>query len=177
MKKFVSLLLILVFCFGFTAAQAADYMANALFTITYDDAVYTLDDTSYVEENTEDVKWLFSLSSDKIMVDCNLDTIEGLEQKDFLTASDQQKQDYIDGIYDYFADENPELVAILTTSKESIPFFVFSLEDDEGTYYTADTLMNGAFIGFDVYYAEGNADDALLDELTLLVQSFVSASA
>lgn len=176
MKKLVVLLLTLTLCFGAAFALAAEYTASALYTITYDDAVFTLD-TSYADTSSEGERWLFSLTHDKMVVEGVQEPIQGEESLDLLTATPEALQEYIDGVYDYFADQCPELITTIKTTREGVPFYVFSLRDEEGTYYYAETMVKGMSLGFYAYYTDVDADDALLDALTQLLETYVPAAA
>ena len=58
MRKIALLLVLLLWAFP---ASAAEYTAEDLFTVTYDEDFFQLDDFSFLDECTESREWLFML--------------------------------------------------------------------------------------------------------------------
>ncbi len=175
MKKIAVMLLAALICLSTACALAADYTSTAGFAITYDDQVYTLDDQTYLEENPNDeLRWLFMLYDDKMIIESEIEKLLDYPELDFRTASEEDRQSYINYFMDACADENPILVNSLITEDQNLPILVFSLEDEEGTYYMAETVLDGCAIDFYCYYDVGNVDSQLLDQLEGVMLSFMT---
>lgn len=174
MKKLLALLLCTLFCLACTWALAADYTVPGLFTITYDDTVYELDDNSYLSEKADDgFTWLFILYGDDALIDVEAEKLMDFPDLTFLSASEEERQAYVDYFLDSYADEDAELIASLTSTKDGIPFYVFSMQDEDGLYYQAETVVKGYALDFYGYYENREPDDALLEDMKALVESFI----
>ena len=177
MKKWVALSLAMMMALSLTVASAQTYQAGSYYTITYPDTL-TLDDTSYTEDNTADNSWLFMLVGDNWLIDASINTVSDYAGVSLYSASDADRQAYVDDTLDAYADENATLVDTLTLAG-NIPFYVYSMEDSDGAYYYAETIANGASINFCAYYDDAAAvlDDALLTNLTDVLTTFTPVSA
>lgn len=174
MKKLLAVLLCTLFCLASSWALAADYTAPGLFTITYDDTAYKLDNNSYLSERTDgEFTWLFLLYGDDTIIDVEANHLMDFQGLTFLTASEEERQAYVDYFLDLYAEEDAELVASLTSAKDEIPFYVFSMQDEDGLYYQAETVVKGYSLDFYAYHEYLDPDDALLEDLKALVESFV----
>lgn len=174
MKKLLALLLCTLFCFASAWALAADYTTPGLFTITYDDTAYELDDNSLLSERTDDeFTWLFMLYGDDAIIDVEAEKLMDFQDLTFLTASEEEKQAYVDYFLDFYADDDAMLIETLTSEKDGIPFYVFSMQDEDGLYYRAETVVKGYALDFYAYYENRDPDDALLEDLKALVKSFI----
>lgn len=177
MKKLLALFLATLLCCSAAGALAGTRTEAGLFTIAYDDA-YTLltpedlEDASATEEGT---RWLFALQQENTIIEVTLDEVpEEYQHLDLATASQEERQNYVDAFVDTFASEYASLLVTLTIPEGDIPFYVYSLQDSDGWYYLAQTITNGQALDFYAYYEDGtDGDDALLEQLELIVQSFV----
>lgn len=171
MKKTLAFILASLLCFGAAGALAADYTVNGLFTITYGDA-FTLDDTTYLEESTGEDRWLFLLSEGSTDIDARTERVEGYEDVSLSSATEEQLEEYVNTFVNDYVDEDATLVGSLLAGK--IPFYLFEMTDSDGKYYLAQTVEKGYGIVFYAYYTDGtDADEALLEKLEALVESFV----
>lgn len=173
-KRIASLLcLILVLCLSIGTSLAAEYTANGLFTITYDDTL-ALDDATYAADNTENARWLFMLSKDNAIIDAQV----ALEDEDYAnfsmsSATEEERQAYVDYFLDSYADMDAKLITSLAVSEQSIPFYLYTITDEDGLYYFAETVEKGYSIGFYAYYEdETPSDGALLEMLEGVLYSF-----
>jgi len=172
MKKLVSVLLALALTFTLTAAFAKTYTAGTYYTVEYPDSM-SLDDTSYVQDNTEDDAWLFMLSGDDYLIDASLSTVDEYSGFSLYSATDAEKQAYVAEVMTTFADQDPALVDTVIPAS-GIPFYIFSMEDSDGVYYFAETIANGVSLYFCCYYNDVNAplDQPLLDSLKGILKTF-----
>ncbi|HNW87029.1 MAG TPA: hypothetical protein PLP25_06510 [Candidatus Limiplasma sp.] len=175
MKKIAALSLALLLALSLTVASAQTYTAGSYYTIDYPDTL-TLDDTSYTDENTADNTWLYMLEGEDYLIDASISTASGYEGFSLYSASDADRQAYVDDTLDAYADDNAALVDTLTVG--NIPFYIFSMEDSDGPYYYAETLANGASINFCCYYSDAGAtpDEALLKDLETVLGTFKPVS-
>lgn len=174
MKKLLALLLCILSCLACVCALAADYNVPGLFTITYDDTAYELNNNSFLSERAdEEFTWLFILYGDDAIIDVEAEKLIDFPDLTFLTASEEERQDYVDYFLDLYGDADAELVASLTSAKDGIPFYVFSMQDEDGLYYQAETVVKGYALDFYASYEDRDPDDALLEDLTALVESFI----
>ncbi len=176
MKKLLSLLLAASLCCGSAWALAADYTQPGFFTVSYDDKAFALD-TENADAYTDDAVtvWLGKLSDGNVTFEFELDKLENTPHLDFTTAPAEARQAYADQYLDDNADEDAQLVTEMTGAKENLPFLVFSLRDEEGLYYTAQTVLNGTAVNLYCYYEDRDPDDALMDILEAMVDSFAVA--
>ncbi|MDD3334633.1 MAG: hypothetical protein PHI98_03845 [Eubacteriales bacterium] len=173
-KRF-ALILALALCLWIPSAFAQTYTAGSYFTVTYDSDVYTLDDVTYESENTsDDSHWFFILYNDEIMFDVSMVKLEEYESLSLTTADDTAKQSYIDDTLDYYSDENATLLTSLAAGTKSIPFYVYSFQNEDGPYLMAETVQKGYAIDFMAYYNDASVpvDDALAKELSTLLGTF-----
>ena len=176
MKKLAALSLALLLALGITAATAETYTAPGFYTITYPDGL-TLDNTSYTDENSEDEVWLFLLSNEEYMLDAYITKLDEYANVSLYSATDEQREAYVEDTLDDYADYNPELVETVTTD-EGIPFYVFSMQESDGAYYYAETITNGMSVNFYAYYVDASLplDDALLSNLHDVLASLRKAT-
>ena len=173
MKKWVAALVAL--CLPLVAF-AETYTAGGYYTIDYPEA-YTLDDTSYTDESTEDNLWLFLLDGETYLIDASVATVEGYEGFSLIGATDEEKQQYVETTLDSFAGQNAVLADTLTAAS-GVPFYVFSMEDSDGPYYYAETILNGTSAYFYCYYDDTTRapDAALMADLKTVLQTFRPAT-
>lgn len=171
-KKGMALLAALALMFTLTSALAADYSVSGLFSITYDDSVFTLDDTSCQSQNTNTYRWLFLLSASEHLVDVSTELIEGYESLTLATATEDERQAYLNDTLDSFSEDSATYLEMVEVN--GTPFYMYQMEDGEGPYLLAETIVNGCSIDFFAYYdnAEHSADEALMAMLTELLSTF-----
>ncbi len=173
---FVAVMLLCALCAG---ALAQTYTAVGLFSIAYDEAVYTLDDTIYREDSANGYRWLFILYSDHITIDVSLEKVGSYAGLSLQTADEAQRQAYLADVLDAFADEDATYLETIAAGEAGVPFYVFHLEDEEGPCLMAETVVNGYAIDFFAYYenAGREADSALLDALRALLATYAMETA
>ena len=175
-QKLISLLLCLVLCVTAGTAAAVEYNAGSVFTITYDENAYAFDNTAYLEENTNEYIWMFMLYQleKDVVVDVSMELVPEFAELSLLSATAEERSAYVNATLDSFSDAGIKLVDTITVSDLDIPFYVYALEDENGDYLTAETIVNGWAINFSTYHMNtAEADDALLNVLEEIVSSFV----
>ena len=175
MKKFLALLLCVLMCTASFTALAAEYKAGNIFTITYDENAYVIDNSTYLEENTSDYIWLFMLynEANDTVVDVAMEALPEFAELSLLSATAEERNGYVEATLDIFSDASIKLLDTITVSDMSIPFYIYSLEDENGAYLTAETVVNGWAINFSAYHMESaEADIALLNVLAEVVKTF-----
>ena len=177
MKKLTALLLTLCLLFSVALAEeTTEYVAGSYFAITYPTAM-TLDDTTYDDETSDGYEWLFILYDQTHVIDACMETVADYAGFSLYSATDDEKQAYIDEALDSFADENCEYVDNFATTANQIPFFIFKMESEDGPYYYIETIANGASISFSVYYFDDGAlDDELLTFAVQVLSTFKPAA-
>ena len=162
MKKLVALTLAALLAFTLTAASAATYTAGAFYTLDYPDDL-TLDDTSYTDETTDSYIWLYMLYNEDYTIDAALEPVAGYEGKTLYEMTEDERDAYLDFALEDFADYNAEYVDDVT-STSGFPFLVFTMDEGDGVYYFAETLINGTSVNLCCYYNDADTapDDALL---------------
>ena len=163
MRKLIA---ILVFA---ACAAAASYTAGEYYTVTYPDTM-RLDDTTYVDENTQDYQWLFTLTGSGVMIDAYWSVMDEYQDFSLSHAGNAQRLAYLNDVAATFADEDPQLVETVA-SQGGLQFYVFLMTDLQGSYYYAEVIENGVCASFLCYYAYGDPDAALLETLETLLRS------
>ncbi len=174
-RKAAALLTVLTLVLSITGALAADYTATGLFTITYDDAL-TLDDTSYQDETTGgESRWLFMLSNSEYIIDVTIERIAEYESLSLFSATNAEKQRYLNDTLDSFSDDNATYLETIEAGPNLIPFYLYQLESEEGPYLMAETIVKGYAIDFCAYYCDESAaaDEALAVSLSSVLASFL----
>ncbi len=171
MRKWVAALVALLLCLPLVALGET-YTAGGYYTIDYPDT-YTLDDTSYTDESTTDNIWLFLLDGETCLIDASVATVDGYEGFSLTNATDKEKQQYVADTLASFTDQNAALADTLTAAS-GVPFYVFSMEDSDGPYYYAETILNGTSAYFYCYYDDTThaPDAALMTDLKTVLQTF-----
>ena len=171
MKKWVAVLVTLLLCLPL-GALGETYTAGGYYAIDYPET-YTLDDSSYTDESTADNIWLFLLDGEAYLIDASVATVDGYEGFSLTNATDEEKQQYVADTLASFADQNAVLADTLTATS-GVPFYVFSMEDSDGPYYYAETILNGTSAYFYCYYDDTThaPDAALMANLKTVLQTF-----
>lgn len=177
MKQFCTALSIAVIslCLCTSSAFARKYTAKDCFTICYDDDVYTLDDTTFSDENTsQNAHWFFIMYNDEIMIDASAKRQADYAGLTLTTADEADIAAYVDDMLDAYSDENAVLLTTVEAGSQSIPFYIFSNTNEDGPYLMAETIMNGCAIQFMGYYNDSDlpADDRLIQSLVALLTTF-----
>ena len=171
MKKWVAVLVTLLLCLPL-GALGETYTAGGYYAIDYPET-YTLDDSSYTDESTADNIWLFLLDGEAYLIDASVATVDGYEGFSLTNATDEEKQQYVADTLASFTDQNAALADTLTAAS-GVPFYVFSMEDSDGPYYYAETILNGTSAYFYCYYDDTThaPDAALMTDLKTVLQTF-----
>lgn len=175
MKKFLALLLCVILCTAACSAMAAEYNANNIFTITYDENAYAIDAATYLEENTDEYIWLFMLYKEEAdaVVDVSMEALPEFADLSLFSATAEERNAYVEATLDIFSDAGIKLMDTITVSDLQIPFYIYALEDENGAYLTAENVVSGWAINFSTYHmATADADDALLNVLEEIVTTF-----
>ncbi len=169
MKKIVALTLAALLALSTGFASAATYTAGRYYTMDYDDQAFWLDDTSYTGENADDYIWLYMLYDDSMVIDAALAPAYGYEGVNLYEADEDEREAYVAETLESFADYNAVYVDALT-SVSGYPFYIFSMEGEDGPYYFGETIIGGTSVNLSCYYSDEAApDDALLEALERLL--------
>lgn len=165
MRKIALLLVLLLWAFP---ASAAEYTAEDLFTVTYDEDFFQLDDFTFLDDCTDSREWLFMLYSTDAVVDVSRLKL------DFSIENDRQRQAYLADMLDSYADDQIVHVLTLDCGSQHIPFEVFQLEDEEGPYLLAEAVIDGWGYDFSAYYEDSRRtlDSDLNSRLVQLLRTF-----
>lgn len=170
MKKCLALLVCIGLLLYSPWVLAAEYTAEELFTITYDESRFQLDDFTFLDDCTPSREWLFMLYSDDAVVDAAL-----LKLQDGLTLDTQeQQQAYVADMLDSYADQDAVYLLTLSCGPQSIPFFLFQLQDEEGAYLLAEAVIDGWGYDFSAYYEDSQRkpDGDLTSWLIQILRTF-----
>lgn len=141
-------------------------------------AGWDMDDTSYLNENTQNEIWLadfYSEADDNAVVSLNMTNLGAdwagfslfAEGDEGLARFREEMADTYDGLrYRYL---NTVLVG-----DQGIPFVLSHFEDEDGPVYTAETVAAGWAIYFYAYLMDGSGDlpDAEYDAFLSILHSF-----
>ncbi|MBE5802116.1 MAG: hypothetical protein E7319_07495 [Clostridiales bacterium] len=175
MQKRIALLLSLVLCFILATAGAAEYNAMNIFTISYDENVYLLDNQSYANESTDSYLWLFLMydEANEVIIDVFMEQYEQYQGLSLFTATTEERTAYVDATLDSLSDMNVKLLDTVTVSDMDIPFYLYYLEDEDGPYLLAETIVGGYAIDFSCYYGDyAGVDLELLNTLDSVLATF-----
>lgn len=166
MKRLAALTLAILLALALAAPALADtYAAGQYFTVDYPDDL-TLDDATYTGDTTNDYIWLFMLYNDQHVIDASLSPATGYENVSLYEATQEERDAYLADMLDAYADSNAVFVDTLTTVS-GFPFYIYTMDDGDGAYYYAQTIINGTSVDLCAYYqdVETAPDQALLDKL------------
>ena len=175
MKTHRLLMMVLLLLLLTPHALAGEFTAAGLFTVTYDDSL-TMDDVSYQYETTDLYRWFFVLYGDDFVIDANTEWMELFDGVSLHTATQEERDAYLQDMADYYPEAS--YLQTITATHSGIPFYVFRFESDEGPFLLAETVVNGYAIDFYAYYYDESQapDDALMEALTALLQTFTPAA-
>ena len=162
--KFLSLLLAAALLLCPLGAHAATQTASGLFSISYDETCWQADSASYHAEDSAQERWLFMLYSQNMLIDVEV-----------LRAADYAVENLTDATLQQYIDEMVFVGCryVDTLHADGVPFGLFELEDEEGPYLLAETVVNGWCIDFYAYYDQtAPVDDALVQALREIVGTY-----
>lgn len=170
MKRLAALALALLMALGVACASAETYTAGNFYTLDYPEEL-TLDNETYTADTTDDYIWLFMLYGDYV-IDAALTPAEGYEGVNLYEATEDERLTYLDDTLEAFADESAKYVDELT-STGGYPFYILSMDSEDGPYYYAETLIQGTSVNFCCYYDDESAalDQDLLDSFMQVLTS------
>lgn len=170
MKKLAAFALALALLF--TTAAAETYTAGGYYTVDYPDTL-TLDDTTYQSDSTDTSTWLFMLLGDDYLIDASMSVVDEYAGFSLTDATDAEKQAYLAEVLASFADQSPALVGTVTAGS-GVPFYLFSMEDSDGEYYYAETILDGNSVNFCCYYYDATVvpDTMLLSNLKTVLSTY-----
>lgn len=175
MKKTILAALVLLLCCLCLPALAVEYNAGGIYTVRYDESTYRIDDTAYLNENTDEYSWLFMLynSTEDIFIDAAMEVIPEFEGITLFSADAQGRSDYLAATLDAFADQDIQYLTTITAGEWQIPFYVYSMTDEDGSFLYAETIVNGCAIHFNANHPNSSElSDALLPALEELLLTF-----
>lgn len=169
-RRLAAVLLGLCLTLCLTGATAAEYAAAGLFAVSYDDSAYVMDTLTYQGDTSDTYRWLFLLSTDDLLIDVGIEALEGYEELSLFSAADEEKRSYLNAFLD-----GGSVTLLDTIESSGVPFYIFRLQDDEGPYLLAETVVKGYGIDFCAYYDDPTlpADEKLLSALEDVLKTFV----
>lgn len=169
------LVLLLLIVVPLSPAWAREYGAGKYFSIVYDERAYQLDDLTYCDESTgEDHVWFFILYNDEFMFDVSMSAHACDGGISLASADAAQKTTYLSCVLSLNSADNATLLQVVEAGESQIPFYLFSLHNEDGPYLKAETVVNGQAFDFLAYYNDSSkpVDQRLQDELIKLLGSF-----
>ena len=165
--RLLSLLLAALLLLGAGSACAAEHTISGLFSITYDETVFTLDHSSYCDDSTPEHRWLFVLCSEDALIDVDMQPAGDYAVQSLDGADEAALKIYIDEM-SFVGCEYIE-----TVDAGEIPFGLFRMNDENGPYLLAETIANGWCIDFYAYYdQDAPVDEALVQALRSVVRTY-----
>ncbi len=169
---FLATLLLLTLC---TPALAVTYNAGNIYTIQYDAALWQLDDMTYSTEATDEYVWLFMLynAETDVLIDASIEKIPEFEGLTLFMADEAQRSEYLKATLDAFQDQEIRHIATIMPTTLEIPFYVYELSDEEGSFVYAETIVNGNAIIFNAYHGRTTqSSEALKPALEEILLTF-----
>ena len=174
-KTLLAALCLLLLCSLCAPALAVEYNAGGIYTVQFDETAYRIDDTAYMDENTNEYVWLFMLYDDEkdIFIDAAMEAIPEFEGQTLFTADAVSRSRYLEATLDAFADQNIKYVDTVMAGEMQIPFYVYRMTDEDGHFYYAETIVNGCAIHFNANHPDtGELTEELLAALEELLTTF-----
>ena len=170
-KRFLCLLIALLLLLA-GSALAQDYTASGLFSISYDEAAYSLNSTEYLGDTQDNGLWLFIVYNTDAIFDVTIDLEPTLGNLSLVHPTKAQIEDHIYLVEEGYQDLDATLMQTLTL-ENGVVFNLFRLRDSYGIFYLAQTVVQGYAIDFKAYYADNrDGDTSLLTALGDLVSTF-----
>lgn len=165
-RQMISLFLILMLLCP--CAQAQTHSFSGLFSLSYDENVYTADTSTWMDESDETSRWLMMLSTDAYLFDVTLSRVEGWEHVSLTDPAAAMAGWYLDSMT---ADGFEHLD---TVEANGVVFGLFRASDEDGEYLLGETVINGWAVSFYAYYndPERPADDALAGALKSVLAAY-----
>ena len=108
-----------------------------------------------------------------IFIDAAMELIPEFEGTTLFSADAQTLSDYLAATLDAFADQDIQHLVTITAGGRQIPFYVYSMTDEDGSFLYAETVVNGCSIYFNVNHPNSSQlSDALLPALEELLITF-----
>lgn len=174
-RKLCFLAALLLLCVLCMPALAAEYNAGGIFTIQYDETDWQIDNLTYNNETTEEYNWLFLLykESTDVSIDVAMEQVAEFGGLNLFSADAVKRAAYLEATLDAFQDLNMKYLTTITVSDWEIPFYVYTMEDEEGQYLYAETIVSGCSINFHACHAlSSQRSDALLPALEEILTTF-----
>ena len=132
--------------------------ATPLFSLSYDDATYSLDTDSYLGTSGGGHTWLGMFYSSTYTIDCAADRYSDLALSDDSGSALSQLSAYLTSALSRDGGEMAE-----TCRCGGMSFVIFSLGD--GQSYYAAAPVQGYAVSFEIYNMRGGADEGALSTL------------
>ncbi len=174
MKKLVAVILTLSLMILCVPAFAADYTASGVGTFTLPDSM-EIDNSSYIDENTEESVWLFDAFDDDMVLECYNEYLSDYEGVSLFSYTEDELNAYIEQALYELGDDTSPASYTETVRAGQIPFIIYLLDDEGEKYYYAETIANGWCISLTIYSQEGSDLDSELAILKDVLASFTPA--
>ena len=167
--RFFALLLAvcLLFC-AMPCAQAATHTISGLFSLSYDETVYTADASVWLDHADERNRWLMLLTADGHVLDASMAFQEGWEHLSLTDPASPSVQWYVEEMTASGFDH------LETLEAGGAVFGLFRASDVDGEYLLGETVVSGWAITFFAYYDDPTlpADEALLQQLKGVLETY-----
>lgn len=172
MRAFTAVLLALLLAAMCLPALAAEYNAANVYTIQYDDTLWLLDDLSYKSDSTDEYHWLFLMyrEDNDVLLDAAMEVIPEFEGLTLYLADAETRSGYLAATLDAFADQDIRYVDTILAGEMQLPFYVYEMTDETGTFLYAETISGGCAIHFHASHTQTDSTtDVLLPALEELL--------
>lgn len=178
MKKPVALalLLALALILGSASALAESYAISGVGSVQLPDG-YDVDDTTYTYENTDTSQWKFLAADSEMLLECYYDQLDDYAGVSLANDSPEELQTYIDDTVAAFTNESTVVSVVETVRGDSgVPFVIYAMTDDIGSFYYAETILDGWCLSLSFYTEAGDTlPSSRLPELKTILSSFQPA--
>ena len=149
-------------------AQAATQTFSGLFSVEYDEHVYTLDTATWLDHSDGKSRWLMMLGAEDYLIDVNLNFAKGWEHLSLTNPDDPMTEWYLE---ERLTDGVDHLGNV---SANGALFCLFRTSDADGEYLLGETVANGWAVRFYAYYDDPDrpVDDALQEALEGLLNHY-----
>ena len=177
LRRALCLLACLILLCG--CAHAAPYTVSGLFTIDYDESVYTLDNAGYHHESDLPHRWLFTLYSRDRIIDVSIDYEETFAEVNLIGPRIDMNAVHLAAMLSASTEDDVcTHVETVKAADGQLLFNLFQVDSAEsGPYLLGETVVNGWVITFYAYYDEAArpVDESLIDSLRQVLLTFQPA--
>lgn len=165
--------------------RAVGYWGDTpVFSVEYDERVYSLDDDTYLFENDSTYRWQFIIYDSELWIDCGVEYYDQYNQLRFFDMENRELWAYMDELTNMWTRYRCAYLDTLRVEVKngeqtaSIPFLIMSLTYADGAKsYYAETISNGYTFFFEVFREDEEAPGKTeLEALKSVLNSFLPIS-